>query len=97
MFGENLTTSGMVESETRNGDRFRVGSAELTVTQPRFPCYKLGIKFASMDIVQRFVASGRSGFYFAVVVEGEIMAGDSITLLRRGAGVTIADAFRSGE
>ena len=65
------------------------------VTQPRFPCYKLGIKFASMDMVQRFVASGRSGFYFAVLVEGEVTTGDSITLLGRGDGDTIADAFRA--
>ena len=95
MFGENLTTSGLIESSIRIGDLFGVGSAELIVTQPRFPCYKLGIKFGNMDMVQKFVASGRSGFYFAVAVEGDVAAGDSIRLMRRGDGDTIADAFVS--
>jgi MOSC domain-containing protein YiiM len=90
-FGENLTTEGLLE-DTRIGDRFRIGSAEFVVTQPRMPCYKLGIRFNRPDIVKRFLQSGRSGFYFAVLKEGAISAGDSIELLTRDEhGVTIAD------
>ncbi len=95
MFGENLTTAGILENSVRLGDRFRIGSAELVVTQPRFPCYKLGIKFGSMALVQRFLNSGRSGFYFAVLKEGEVAAGDSISLLGRNKGSTVAEVFRS--
>jgi MOSC domain-containing protein YiiM len=95
MFGENLTTVGLLEDSIRIGDRFRVGSAKLEVTQPRFPCYKLGIKFGSMEMTQRFQSSGRSGFYLAVRSEGEIAAGDPITLTGHGNGCTISEAFRS--
>jgi MOSC domain-containing protein YiiM len=95
MFGENLTIVGLLEDSVRLGDRFRVGSVELEVTQPRFPCYKLGIKFGSMEMVQRFQDSGRSGFYFTVRSKGEIAAGDPITLRSRGNGCTISEAFRS--
>jgi len=95
MFGENLTTAGLLEDSVRIGDRFRVGSVVLEVTQPRFPCYKLGIKFGSMEMVQRFQDSGKSGFYLAVRSEGEIAAGDPITLTSFGDGCTISEAFRS--
>ena len=78
MFGENFTTSGLFESDLNIGDKFRVGSAVVRVTEPRMPCYKLGIKFGRPDIVKRFLASGRTGFYFAVIQEGEIGAGDEI-------------------
>ena len=78
MFGENLTTTGLDESVVRIGDRFRIGAAELVVTQPRVPCHKLAIKFGRADIIKRFLASGRSGFYFSVASEGEIGAGDAI-------------------
>src|SRR5208282_3959978 len=95
MFGENLTPVGLLEGSVRIGDRFRIGSVKLEVTQPRFPCYKLGIKFGSMEMVQRFQDSGRSGFYLAVLSEGEIAAGDPITLTTPGNGCTISEAFRS--
>ncbi len=75
MFGENLTTQGLSEESVHVGDSFRVGSAELIVTQPRFPCYKLGMKFGSMEMVKRFQLSGRSGFYLAVLKEGIIADG----------------------
>src|SRR5262245_35227464 len=81
MLGENLTTKGLVETEVHVGDRFRVGTAEVVVTQPRMPCYKLGIKLGRPEMVERFLASRRSGFYLAVLREGEIGAGDSIELL----------------
>jgi len=82
MFGENLTTHGLFEFSVYIGDIYSVGSAELVVTQPRFPCYKLGIKFGTTAVVQRFVKSERSGFYFAVASDGEIGAGDRISLVR---------------
>src|SRR5215213_198052 len=81
VFGENFTTSGLDEAELGIGDRFRVGSAVVMVTQPRMPCYKLGIRFGRSDILRKFLASGRPGFYFAVVQEGEVAAGDEIELL----------------
>lgn len=83
MFGENLTTDGMDEDSVHIGDRFSLGSAELVVTQPRMPCYKLGLKFQSDEMVKRFLASGRSGFYFAVIREGSVAAGDEIKLNSR--------------
>ena len=85
MFGENLTTEGMLENEVHLGDRFTVSSAEVIVTQPRLPCYKLGIRFGADDMVKRFLASGRTGFYLAVTREGEVAAGDEIALISRDA------------
>src|ERR1041385_826604 len=77
MFGENLTTEGLQEDDTLQiGDRFRVGSAELGVPQPRLPCFKLGLKFGRNDMVKLFLASGRTGFYFKVIAEGEVAAGN---------------------
>jgi MOSC domain-containing protein YiiM len=90
-FGENLTTAGIVEREIGIGDTIRIGSVDLVVTQPRMPCFKLGIRFGRDDMVKRFLHSGRSGFYFAVVREGEMTAGDSIERLSRdNHGVTVA-------
>ncbi|HYG78756.1 MAG TPA: MOSC domain-containing protein [Pyrinomonadaceae bacterium] len=95
MFGENFTTEGLSESAVNIGDQFRVGSAEVMVTEPRMPCHKLGIKFGRSDILRRFLASGRTGFYFSVLREGEVEAGDSIELLARDAhNVTVADITR---
>ncbi|MFQ5969176.1 MAG: MOSC domain-containing protein [Nitrososphaerales archaeon] len=83
MFGENLTTEGLHEDALNIGDQFQIGSAKAMVTQPRMPCYKLGVKFGRMDIVRQFLASGRSGFYFKVLQEGDIGAGDAIELISR--------------
>src|SRR5467141_3266476 len=83
MFGENFTTDGLSEDSAHLGDRFAVGSAEVVVTQPRLPCYKLGVKFQSDDMVRRFLASGRTGFYLAVSREGEVGAGDEIKVISR--------------
>jgi MOSC domain-containing protein YiiM len=85
VFGENFTTSGLTESSVHLGDRFSIGSAEFVVTQPRLPCYKLGVRFQSDDMVRRFLASGRTGFYFAVSREGDVGAGDVITAISRHA------------
>ncbi len=81
IFGENFTSQGLLESSVHIGDCFAVGSAEVTVTQPRLPCYKLGLRFGSDGMVKRFFSSGRSGFYLAVTREGEVGAGDSIELV----------------
>jgi MOSC domain-containing protein YiiM len=95
MFGENLTTHGWSEETVHIGDRFRIGQAELMVTQPRTPCYKLGIKFGRDDIIKRFLRSGRTGFYLAVVQEGEIGAGDPVERVHQDAnGITVADIVR---
>src|ERR1700736_3725636 len=83
MFGENFTTQGLLEDAVYIGDRFRVGETELMVTEPRMPCYKLGIMFDRADIIKRFVASRRSGFYFAVAGEGTGSAGDALELIGR--------------
>jgi MOSC domain-containing protein YiiM len=76
--GENLTTRGLLEDAVHIGDRFRVGGAELAVTQPRTPCFKLGLRHDRPGLVKQFLRSGRSGFYFAVLVEGAVEAGDRI-------------------
>ena len=83
-FGENLTIEGLpLEDEIAVGDRLRVGSAELVVTQPRLPCYKLGLRFGREDMVKRFLESGRTGYYLAVAVEGDVAAGDRAELVAR--------------
>ncbi len=95
-FGENLTTEGLLENEARIGDRYRIGRAVVKVAQPRIPCYKLGIRFGRDDMPKRFLASGRSGIYFAVAEEGAVSAGDTIELLERDErGITVADVNRA--
>lgn len=95
MFGENFTAEGILETETHIGDRFRIGTAELRVTQPRMPCYKLGIRFGRTDIIKRFLISERSGFYFSVLQEGEVGVGDEIQLIEKNtSGVRVVDVTR---
>jgi MOSC domain-containing protein YiiM len=91
MFGENFTIDNggqgplggqeLLEESVHLGDRFSIGTAEVVVTQPRLPCYKLGVRFGSDDMVKRFLASGRTGFYVAVLREGEVGAGDEIEVI----------------
>src|SRR5713226_4505217 len=76
---------GWVEETVDVGDRFSVGTAEVVVTQPRLPCYKLGVRFGSDDMVKRFLASGRTGFYVAVMREGEVGTGDEMEVIAREA------------
>lgn len=80
-FGENLTTTGLLEETVHIGDRFRIGSVELVVTQPRQPCYKLGLRFQDDGIIRQFLESRRTGFYFAVTQEGWLRTRDSIELI----------------
>jgi MOSC domain-containing protein YiiM len=83
IFGENFTTDGLLEDSVHLGDRFSVGSGEVVAAQPRLPCYKLGVRFQFDDMVRRFLASGRTGFYFAVTREGEVGTGDEIKVISR--------------
>ncbi len=95
VFGENLTTQGVSEDSLHIGDTVRVGSAVLMVVQPRMPCYKLQIRFRRDDIIQRFLASGRSGYYFSIVQEGEVSAGAEMEILKRDENlVSVADVNR---
>jgi MOSC domain-containing protein YiiM len=85
MFGENFTTTGLLEANTNIGDKFRINGAEVMVTEPRMPCYKLGIRFGRTDIIKRFLQSERTGFYLAVLKEGEVGPGDELALVERDA------------
>src|SRR5581483_6611436 len=94
-FGENLTLSGLTEETAFIGDQFRVGSAVLQITQPRMPCFKLGIRFQRSDMVKRFWRSGYAVIYFAITEEGALETGDELELVHRDAGgVSLADVVR---
>ena len=84
-FGENLTVAGALEDVVRIGDTLRVGGALLAVTQPRMPCYKLDIKMEQPEFMKQFLASGRTGFYVRVLEEGEIGAGDEMSVIETDA------------
>jgi MOSC domain-containing protein YiiM len=95
MFGENFTTEGLFEDELHVGDRLQVGSAIVMVRQPRIPCYKLAAKFQRGDILERFLRSGRSGFYFSVEQEDTVASGDALSFLsRERESITIAEMNR---
>ena len=86
---------GLLEDQVQIGDRFRIGEAEVMATEPRFPCFKLGVKFRRADIIKRFLASRRTGIYFAVIKEGRVAAGDPVERVYRDKhGVTVADITR---
>ena len=92
IFSENLTIRGLLEQEVKVGDRFRIGSVELMATQPRLPCYKLGIRFGRADIVKLFLDSQLTGIYFRVLQEGDVAAGDQMERIERAShNVTITD------
>jgi MOSC domain-containing protein YiiM len=94
-FGENLTTKGLLEDRVRIGDTLRIGSAEFIVTQPRLPCFKLGIRFNRADMVKRFHLSGRSGFYLSIVREGDVGADDEVAHVAGGDNsISVAAIFR---
>jgi MOSC domain-containing protein YiiM len=95
MFGENFTTEGLMEDTVNIGDQFQIGSAKLIATQPRMPCYKLGVRFGRMDVVRRFLASGRPGIYFKVLKEGQVQIGNKIETINRDKNnVTVKDIVR---
>jgi MOSC domain-containing protein YiiM len=91
-FGENFSVDGMDEASIYIGDEFSVGTARLIVTEPRMPCFKLGVRFGRADMPRRFLQSGRSGFYFGVVEEGQVEAGDTLQRLSKHPdGLSVAD------
>lgn len=95
MFGENLTTCGIFETEICVGDKIRVGTVELIAREPRFPCFKLGLKFGRKDVIRKFQKSRLSGIYFSVSRTGELQIGDEIEILtREETRVSIADLVR---
>jgi MOSC domain-containing protein YiiM len=95
MFGENFTTQGLNETEINIGDKFQIGSAIIMVTEPRMPCYKLGIRFGRSDIIKRFLASERTGFYLSVLQEGEVGAADPIKIIEQAnESVRVSDITR---
>jgi MOSC domain-containing protein YiiM len=95
MFGENFTTEGLMEDSVNIGDQFQMGSAKLVATQPRMPCYKLGVRFGRMEVIRQFMTSGRPGIYFKVLEEGEVEAGNKIRIIRKDKNnVTVKDIVR---
>lgn len=95
MFGENFTIQGLVESQVNVGDVFEIGSSRVIATQPRMPCYKLGVKFRRVDIIKKFLASGRSGIYFRVLKEGQVGTGDPILKIKKDSNqIAISDIVR---
>lgn len=90
-FGENLTVYGLADSDVRIGDRFAVGTCLLEVTQPRVTCYKIGIRLDEPRMPALLTGRGRPGFYLRVLEEGEVGAGDEVTVVSRGrAALTVA-------
>lgn len=85
-FGENLTVAGLDELESCIGDQLQIGNALFVITQPRVPCFKLGIRFADASMPKLFSESARTGFYLRVLSEGSIEAGDAVDLVKRGYG-----------
>lgn len=94
-FGENLTVRGLSADAIHVGDVFRAGEAELEATEPRLPCYKLGIRFGDPDMVRRFANARRWGVYFRVVTEGEVSAGDRLERIHADPGaIPVSDVAR---
>ncbi len=93
MFGENLTVEGLDESITRIGDVFRIGSAVVQVSQPREPCYKLGVRFEDQKILQKYIEHGRPGTYVRVLEVGKVKKGDSVELIERSKNTLTINQF----
>ena len=94
-FGENFTTRGLLEDEVHIGDIFQIGVARVQVTQPRSPCFKLGIRMGDNNFPARFVTANRTGFYLRVLEQGMVKAGDAIDRVERTAGsMSVRDVFR---
>jgi MOSC domain-containing protein YiiM len=93
-FGENFTTSGLLEEQVCVGDILRIGGAIVQVTLPRLPCFKFAHKVGRPAILKEFLQSGRSGFYLRVLTEGEVGSGDAITFIERDpVGITVRTAL----
>jgi MOSC domain-containing protein YiiM len=96
IFGENLTTEGVDVTDAVIGEHWRIGTVELEVCQPRFPCFKLGLRFGDPVMLKRFALAGRPGAYLRIVTEGELGAGDEVDITHRPShGITIAQVSRA--
>ena len=83
MFGENLTIKGLNEADIRIGDIFKIGNALVQVSQPREPCYKLGIRFGNQEILRQFIDHGFPGTYVRILEEGEVQRSDELILVEK--------------
>jgi MOSC domain-containing protein YiiM len=93
-FGENLTIAGLDETVSCVGDHLQIGSAVFAITQPRVPCFKLGIRFGDMEVPKLFTKSARTGFYLKVLQVGSLTAGDAVQLVQPGVErVAVRDLF----
>jgi MOSC domain-containing protein YiiM len=94
-FGENFTTTGLLEDEVYIGDVFQIGGARVQVTQPRSPCFKLGLRMGDESFPARFTAANHTGFYLRVLAEGTVQAGDTIQRIKRASSsMSVRDVFR---
>ena len=95
MFGENLTVKGLNESEMRIGDIYKIGSVVVQVSQPREPCYKLGVRFGNAKILKEFIDHGYSGTYVRILEEGQVKNGDMLSLLEKSnKTLTVKECFQ---
>ena len=94
MFGENLTVSGLDETQIHIGDIYKIGTALVQVTQPREPCFKFGVKFGNQEVLKQFIKHGRPGTYLSILEEGSVNVGDDIILVERSkSSLTIVQLF----
>ena len=94
-FGENFTVTGLLEDAVCIGDEFQIGAARVQFTQPRSPCFKLGIRMGDDQFPVRFTTANRTGFYLRVLQEGRVAAGDAIARIAHNAGsLSVRDVFR---
>ena len=93
MFGENLTVSGLDESQIRIGNIYKMGSALVQVSQPREPCYKLGIRFGTQQILKEFIDQNHPGTYVKILEEGEVRMGDELKLIQQSENTLTVQEF----
>lgn len=96
MFGENITVDNCEEEKTFIGSVYQMGTAKVQVSQPRQPCFKLGIRFEDQGVLKQFVNESRSGVYFRVITPGEVKKGDKFQLIEQDkAGITVAQLYKA--
>ena len=94
IFGENLSVAGLAENKMHIGDVLEIGESIVKITQPRIPCYKLGVRFGHQEIIKQFLEASRSGIYVKVLKEGFVQAGDQVYLLERQSNnLTVSQIF----
>lgn len=93
MFGENITIEGLDEKKLTIGDLYALGTAQIEITSPREPCFKLGIRFNNQSILKAFIKVPHCGSYVKVIQKGKVAKGDKMQLIKKGDGLTIADTY----